>query len=129
MTTRASHRDREDAAETWSSVWLWFGFLGGPLAGLLNVMVDYPVVDRACLNQSPVALHVLTLLFLAIAVVAGLISWRWRERVGYQPSTAGGLLARSRFMANVGILTALTSVFAILLQWIPIFFIGACRGT
>jgi hypothetical protein len=32
-------------------------------------------------------------------------------------------------MATVGILTAAVSAFALVLQWIPIFFIGACRTT
>ena len=32
-------------------------------------------------------------------------------------------------MATVGVLTATVSAFGIILQWIPIFFIGACHGT
>jgi hypothetical protein len=32
-------------------------------------------------------------------------------------------------MATVGMLTAAISVFGMILQWIPIFFIGACHGS
>jgi hypothetical protein len=67
--------------------------------------------------------------FLAVAILAGITSWRLRQRAGDWPETAGGLLPRSRFMATVGTLTAAVSVFGIILQWIPIFFIGACHGS
>ena len=116
-------------ARTSTSLALWFGLLGGPSAVFANVLVSYPSVDRACMNNSSTVLQVLTLMFLGIAVVAGLVAWRLRQRAGDWPETAGGLLPRSRFMATVGILASAVSVFGIILQWIPIFFIGACHGT
>ena len=130
MTARATNQaDRERFAGTTTSLALWFGVLGGPAAGFANVLVGYPAVDRACVSNSSILLHVLTLGFLAVALLAGVVSWRLRQRAGSWPETAGGLLPRSRFMATVGILTAAVSVFGIVLQWIPIFFIGACHGT
>jgi hypothetical protein len=108
---------------------LWFGLLGGPSAVLANVIIGYPAVDRACVSNSSIVLHVLTLMFLAITVLAGVISWRLRQQAGTWPGTAGGVLPRSRFMATLGILAAVVSAFAIILQWIPIFFLGACHGT
>jgi hypothetical protein len=130
MTARPETGDtRPDVAQTRTSLAMWFGMIGGPFAGLLNVMVGYPTVDRACVNDSSVILHVLTLLFLAVAVAAGVTAWSIRERIGDRPSAAGDPLARARFMTTVGLLTASVSVFGILLQWIPIFFLGACHGT
>jgi uncharacterized membrane protein len=124
-----SHADGEKFARTTTTLALWFGVLGGPAAGFANVLAGYPAVDRACVSNSSVVLHGVTLLFLAVAVLAGLTSWRLRRRAGEWPETAGGLLPRSRFMATVGTLTAAVSVFGIILQWIPIFFIGACHGS
>jgi hypothetical protein len=130
MTTRLENEDdRQAAARTGGSLAMWFALIGGPFAALLNITVNYPAVDRACVNDSSVLLHVLTLVFLAIAVVAGVTAWGIRERIGDRPSAGGGPLARGRFMATVGILTASVSVFAIILQWIPIFYLGACHGT
>jgi hypothetical protein len=130
MTTRLeSEDDRRVAARTGASLAMWFALLGGPFAALLNTTVNYPAVDRACVNNSSVVLHVLTLFFLAIAIGAGLTAWALRERIGDRPSAGGGALPRGRFMATVGLLTAGVSVFAIVLQWIPIFFLGACHGT
>jgi hypothetical protein len=121
--------ENEEVARTGTSLALWFGLLGGPAAGLLNVAINYPAVDRACVNDSSVVLHVLTGFFLAIAIIAGLTAWRIRERIGDRPSTGGGALARGRFMATVGILTATVAAFGIVLQWIPVFYLGACHGT
>jgi hypothetical protein len=130
MTTRVEkEEDRRGAASTGTSLAMWFALLGGPFAALLNTTVNYPAVDRACVSDSSVVLHFLTIFFLAIAIVAGLTAWGIRERIGDRPTAGGGALARGRFMATVGLLTAGVSVFAILLQWIPIFFLGACHGT
>ena len=130
MTARTTnYAAGEKFASTRTSLALWFGLLGGPAAGFANVIVGYPAVDRACVSNSSVVLHVLMLTFLAIALLAGIVSWRLRQRAGDWPESAGGLLPRSRFMATVGILAAAVSAFGIILQWIPIFFIGACHGT
>ena len=130
MTARVSnHGDDEKFARSTTSLALWFGVLGGPAAGLANVLVGYPAVDRACASNSSIVLHALTLGFLAIAVLAGFISWRLRQRAGSRRGTAEGLLPRSRFMATVGVLAAAVSAFGIILQWIPVFFLGACHGT
>jgi hypothetical protein len=130
MTARATRRDEGAKFErTRTSLALWFGLLGGPSAVLANVIIGYPAVDRACVSNSSIVLHVLTLMFLAITVLAGVISWRLRQQAGTWPGTAGGVLPRSRFMATLGILAAVVSAFAIILQWIPIFFLGACHGT
>jgi uncharacterized membrane protein len=130
MTARASGRDESAKFErTTTSLALWFGLLGGPSAVLANVLIGYPAVDRACVSNSSIVLHILTLIFLTITVLAGAISWRLHQRAGSRPGTAGGVLPRSRFMATVGILAAAVSGFGIILQWIPIFFLGACHGT
>ena len=129
MTARVDSERREEFATTRTSMALWFAVLGGPVAGLLNVMVNYPAVDRACVNDSSLILHILSACALVVAIAAGWTGWSLRGRAGKWSSTAAGFLPRSRFMGTIGILTASVAVFAIILQWIPIFFIGACHST
>jgi hypothetical protein len=125
---RAKER-REEFARTQVSLEAWFGMLGGPVSGFLLVLVNYPVVDRACVTNSSIWLHVVQALFLGIAVLSGFTSWRLHERIGDWSETAPGLMARLRFMTTVGLLTSLLACIEITFQWIPIFFIGACHGT
>lgn len=130
MTAPADSARRERVtSHTGASFALWFGMLGGPAAAFLNVALSYQVVNRACIERSSIVIHIFTGTFLLIAIIAGAISWRFRARAGNEPDDAGGVLARCRFMATVGLLTAAISVVAILMQWIPVFFIGACQGS
>jgi hypothetical protein len=130
LTAQSRTEDRlEEFARTRTSLALWFGMIGGPAAGLLSVFVDYPAVNRACIADSSLILHLLTMLFLAVALLAGFTSWWLRARTGRWPDNAGGLLARSRFMTTVGLFASGIAVVGILMEWIPVFFIGACHGT
>lgn len=130
MTATADNPRRERGnSHTGASLALWFGMLGGPAAAFLNVGLSYQVVDRACVARSSIVIHLFMGTFVLLAAIAGVISWHFRTLAGSWPDDAGGVLARSRFMATVGLLTAAVSVVAILMQWIPVFFIGACQGS
>ena len=120
---------REDLMRTQTSIEAWFGLLGGPASGFLLVLVNYPVVDRACVTNSSIWLHIVQALFLGVAVLSGFTSWRLHERIGEVSDTAPGMVARLRFMTTVGLLTSILACVEITLTWIPIFFIGACHGT
>ena len=130
MTARAERDERrEELARTPISLELWFGILGGPASGFFLVLINYPLVSRACVNNSSIYLHLIQLLFLGVALLSGFTSWRIRGRLADWPDAAGGMLPRVRFMTTVGILTSAMAVVEILFTWIPIFFIGACHGT
>lgn len=122
-------RQRRQVERTRSSLDLWFGMVGGPMAGMLMVWINYPLVDRACVSGNRLWLHGTTLLFLFIAIAAGLSSWRFYERLGDFPLTEGGVMPRSRFMALVGMFTASLAIIEIAMQWIPVFLLGSCIGT
>jgi len=129
MTARVDNERREELARTRTSVGLWFGLIGAPAAALASTVINYSAVDRACVGNNSLVLHLLTLLFLIIALFAGFTAWWYRQRIGDRPATAAGMLARARFMTTVGILLAAVATFAMILQWIPIFFLGPCYGT
>jgi hypothetical protein len=122
-------RQRRQVERTRSSLDLWFGMVGGPMAGMLMVWINYPLVDRACVSGNRLWLHGTTLLFLFIAIAAGLSSWRFYQRLGDFPLTEGGVMPRSRFMALVGMFTASLAIIEIAMQWIPVFLLGSCIGT
>jgi hypothetical protein len=125
----AEERERAELAQPVVSRWLWFGFFGGPMAGMLMIWINYALVDRACVSGNRLWLHVASALFLLIAIAAWLDARRWYERAGDFPMTEGGVMPRTRFMALVGVFTASLAIIEIVFQWIPIFFIGSCIGT
>jgi hypothetical protein len=132
--TARTHGDRRDDRDyeftsTRTSLEAWFGLLGGPASGFLLVLVNYPVVDRACVTNSSIWLHVVQAIFLGIALLSGFTSWRLHGRAGEREGAGRGLMPRIRFMTTVGLLTSALAVIEIVFQWIPIFFIGACHGT
>jgi hypothetical protein len=122
-------RERDELARNNVSWSLWFGFFGGPVAGMLMVWINYPLVDRACVGGNRFWLHAASVVFLIIAVVAWLDSRRWYDRIGDFPLTEGGVMPRARFMALVGMFTASLAIIEIVFQWIPVFFLGSCIGT
>ena len=122
-------RQRDDLARPTVSRWLWFGFLAGPMAGMLMVWINYPLVDRACVSGNRMWLHATSALFLLLAVAAWFDARRWYERAGDFPLTEGGVMPRTRFIALVGMFTASLAIIEIVFQWIPVFFLGSCLGT
>lgn len=128
-TIAAEQRQRQELARPKVTGFLWFGFFGGPMAGMLMVWIDYPLVDRACVGGNRAWLHVASAVFLAIAIGAWFDARRWYERAGDFPLTEGGVMPRTRFMALVGLFTASLAIIEIVFQWIPVFFLGSCIGT
>lgn len=99
-----------------SSVALWFGALGGPIAWLIDLQIRYAVIQYACNNHAPWLMWVVTLAALALAVIAALVAFSHR-RSDWK---------RERFMALAG--GAISSLFAlaILAMAIPDLFLRVC---
>src|SRR5919206_2713542 len=84
---------------------LWAGLLPPPLAALLQQSVSYAFVPSLCWSGREWVLHLVALLALAVAVGAGLLSWRNFRAAGVKwEDDGGGVLPRTRLMAAVGIL-------------------------
>ena len=125
----AEERERAEFERPKTSGFLWFGFFGGPMAGMLMIWINYPLVDRACVSGNRIWLHVASALFLSIAALAWFDARRWYDRAGDFPLTEGGVMPRARLMAIVGMFTAALAIIEIIFQWIPVFFLGSCIGT
>jgi hypothetical protein len=62
-----------------------------------------------------------------VTIVAGLLSYRIWRRFARLHEDSGGVPARSRFMAAVGVLISLLMVLVILAQWLPVFINHPCE--
>jgi hypothetical protein len=110
-----------------SDLALWISVLSGPFVFLLNLQVNYVMVDWACNTGNDWALHVVHLSALALSVAGGLLGltlWRGAGRVW--PDESGGSVARSRLLAALGVLGSLTFAVSIVAQWITVLVLGTC---
>lgn len=105
---------------------LWAGVLVGPTAMLLQLEANYALVLWSCATGHTWPLHLVSLVALLATVVAGLLAYRVWTRVT-ATEDSGGPVARSRFMAAVGILISLLMCAVIVAQWIPVFIHHPCE--
>lgn len=117
---------------------LWFGFaasaLAWTLAGLLNVFFAW----QACMGGeagsgvfTSTAFHVLlgliTFGLLAVAIIAGIVSYRNWRKLSEKPSfTDAEGRGREEFMAVAGVFVSASLGIGIALFAIPIYVLGMC---
>lgn len=92
----------------------WGGLLSGPLAWALSTQLNYALVPWQCNRQVPVVLP-LALLLVLFSLLGGALSWRAKRRGGaaFKPERTGGT---ERFVANLGMLSALLFALVIVTQ-------------
>ena len=105
---------------------LWAGVLVGPTAMLLQLETNYALVLWACRTGHTWPLHAVSLFALLATIVAGVLAYGVWFRLNTEEDS-GGPLARSRFMAAVGILISLLMAAVIVAQWLPIFIHHPCE--
>ncbi len=128
MTT-ADVRPESDSHERSpvSEIALWTSVLLGPLMFLLNLEVNYAVVDWACNTGNGWVLHVAhatSLVIIASGVLLGVVLWR--RTGGGWPDTSGGPVPRSRLLAVVGTLGCVLFGVSLIAHWIPVWILGSC---
>ena len=107
---------------------LWTGLILPPAAFLLNLEVAYALVPVACSSGATLPVHLVHLGCLILALVGGVFAWRcWRATGSTWPGEEGGRLARSRFMAGLGLLVSALFALVIVAQWIPSFLLSPCQ--
>jgi hypothetical protein len=108
---------------------LWAGVLAPPLAMLVELQVNYALVNWACERAGREwALHLVAILALVVTVACGLLSWsNWRRAGGSWEDEGAGVIPRSRFMAAVGILISALLSLVVIAQWIAVFTHGPCQ--
>jgi hypothetical protein len=109
-----------------SDLALWTSVLGGPIAFLVNLQVNYTMVDWACNTGHDAGLHLAHLVSLALAVGAGWLGLTLWRRIGGAPESGGGSESRSRFLAVLGVSGGALFALSILAQWITVMVLGSC---
>jgi hypothetical protein len=107
---------------------LWAGILLPPFAWFLDQQLSYLLVPWACVSGRQFILHLVTLTMLLLVVGSGFTAWHsWQRARHGGPDGAGGVEARSRFMAVGGLLSSIMFFLVIVAQGIPSFILNACE--
>lgn len=119
---------RKEFQTTRGAFWLWAGLLTPPVAWSLQVQAAYLMVYVSCAARANFPYHLASLACLALSMAGGLLSWRnWRRAGADVPDEEGGPLARSRFLALLGVLAGLLFSVVIVAQWVPGFILPPCN--
>jgi hypothetical protein len=105
---------------------LWAGLLVGPMAGLIQLQVNYALVLWSCSHRALWPLHLVSVLALLATLVAGLMAYRVWQRVSVKEDGPGPI-ARSRLMSLVGVLISILMSLVIIAQWLAVFVYDPCQ--
>lgn len=106
---------------------LWIGWLVGPAAWALHLLVSYWLVPKACEAEATWMLHATTLATLLMSIAGGAIAWRQWSRAGRRwPDASDGEISRIRFMAVMGMLLCALSALLIIAEGVPNFILSPC---
>lgn len=94
---------------------------------LLNLEVNYVMVDWACDTGNEWALHVVHLVSLVLSAACTLLGAMLLRRVRRAgPDTDRASDARSRLLATLGILSGSLFAVSVFAQWIGVMGLGTC---
>jgi cytochrome bd-type quinol oxidase subunit 2 len=102
--------------------WLTFAFLLGPLSALSHLTVSYSLVQTSCEQKSKAMLHATTVGFLLLCALAGIIAWRILRNSDGSTTHA----ERTRWLAVVSLVLAVSSAVVIVAMQLPNFILGSC---
>lgn len=106
-----------------------FAMLGAPAAWAGHLSVNYFLVQPVCRLGGNSLFHVSGVVFLLIAIGAGLVAlWLYRRSRGDAADSVEGNASISGFVAMFGIASAGIFSLAIISQWYPVFVVGPCVG-
>lgn len=107
---------------------LWISVLGGPLIWLSSFEVRFALVPWACTFTNKAGLFTVFVVALLLCLVcAGIGYSQWRELGEHGPSSEGGTVPRSNFMAIGGIVLSAGCAMIVIAQFIPELILGACQ--
>ena len=110
-----------------SDLALWTSVLGGPFLFLLNLEVNYVMVDWACNTGNDWALHVVHFVSFVLSAACALLGVMLLRRVRRSgPDTDRASDARSRLLATLGISSGTLFAVSVSAQWIGVMVLGTC---
>jgi hypothetical protein len=102
---------------------LWAGMLTAPIAWSIQFLIIYALVMHVCKVQNARSLHLTSVVFIAIGIAAGILSW-WntmQAAEGIEEERESTL-----FLGRLGLLTSAMFTLIMIAQVIPTFFIDPC---
>jgi hypothetical protein len=114
------NKAKKEFSEKRGQLWLWLGFLLPPVAWAIQLQTVYLTSEYGCQSNDFMPNNVVSVLALMFALIGGLVSWwNWLDSGRKWKSDEAGPVARSRFMAILGILMSALFTLAIFAQWLP----------
>jgi hypothetical protein len=112
----------------------WAGIAAGPIALASDEFISYTLVQWACKHQTMWVLHLITLLALALVAAGAYASWiafaETPSDMAFDPAEGQDrhtvILERGRFMAVLGLASAILFTLFILGQAVPRLMLNAC---
>lgn len=124
MTAKAQQRFSQGSG----ILTLGAGLFAGPLSFLLHLQLNYMLVPWACATRNSFVLHLVTLGALLLTASGATLAWRnWQETRREGPSSSGGVLPRSRFLAVLGLLLSALFLLIIMAQWLATLVLSPCQ--
>lgn len=102
----------------------WAGLLAGPLAWALSTQLNYALVSWQCAHDLPV-IPLVALALVLICAAGGSLSWQ-ALRLGGASSQPDRTIDTERFVALIGILSALLFALVILMQGAASLVLDSC---
>lgn len=105
------------------------GLFVPPVAWFAALTISYFMVPWACGSAAgTVALHLVSLVMLAVAAGSGLLAWKaWRAVGDGWPGDAVGSAERDRFLALLGTFSGGLFTLIILAQWLAVLMLDPCE--
>lgn len=106
---------------------LWAPVIGPMIATLVLLEVAYALVGPSCRRDTSLFLHVVSAVMLLATIFLTIVAVRiWRERGRDWETHSGGVDARVRFLAVMGVMSGGAGALIIIAQWLAIFFHHPC---
>lgn len=107
---------------------LYAGLLGAPILWGIQFQLTFMLVPWVCTNRNGWLLPAIHLVFFALMVVGGALSWREWKRVGAElpASKEEERLARTKFLGALGLMSVALFSLLILAQTVTSFFFDPC---
>ena len=102
---------------------LWVGTLTAPIAWAIQFLIIYALVPHVCKVGASKSLHITSLTFIVIGIVAGILSW-WN--LGQREHSFEEERESITFLGRLGMMTSAMFTLIMLAQVIPTFFIDPC---
>ena len=109
------------------SGWLVVAFLSSHVVWALHLMVVYPLVPVACEMGSAWPLHLVSVVTVALTMGGGLFSWWLLQKTKLVASPERRRAQRARFLAWSGVAFGIAYTVVVIVEWLPVFFQGACQ--